>query len=171
MINIGNIVGVISFDHKLLNVYSNLDEPIFRASDVASMIDYSDGNTWKMLEMCEHDEKLNLPMVVAGQRRSVSFVTERGLYNILSQSRKPIARKWRRVIHDELIKLRKSRGKDIVEQFEDWDHELDTLYYDEETDMIMQSVTVQGGDVDQIPYEGVLDDAVINMLKNSARSN
>lgn len=68
MERVTNIVGTLSFDKKQLNVYSSLDEPIFRASDVAAMIDYSDGNTWKMLEMCEEDEKLNLPMVVAGQR-------------------------------------------------------------------------------------------------------
>lgn len=147
-----NIVGTISFDKKQLPVYASLDNPIFRATDIASMIGYSEGNAWKMLEMCEHDEKLNLPMVVAGQRRQISFVTENGLYNILSQSRKPIARKWRRVIHDELIRLRKSRGKNVVEQFDDWDHELDTIYFDEETGMMMQSITVQGGDVMQIPY-------------------
>ena len=152
MINDVNVVGTISFDKKLLNVYSSLDEPIFKAMDVAEMIGYSDGNTWKMLEMCEQDEKLNLPMVVAGQKRTVSFVTENGLYNILSQSRKPIARKWRRIIHDELIELRKSRGKDVVEQFEDWDHELDSLYIDEETGILMQSITVEGGDVIQVPY-------------------
>lgn len=42
--------------------------------------------------MCEEDEKLKLPLVVAGQRRSVNFVTENGLYNILAQSRMEIAR-------------------------------------------------------------------------------
>lgn len=151
---IGNVVGTIEFDNRLLNVYSSLDEPLFRSSDVAHMIDYSEGNTWKLLEMCEEDEKLNLPMVVAGQRRSISFVTETGLYNILSQSRKPIARKWRRVIHNELIRIRKERGMDIVEQFEYWDHMAETLYYDENTGLIMQSVTVAGGDVDQVPYDG-----------------
>lgn len=149
-----NVVGTIIFDNKTLDVYSSLDTPIFKAIDIAKMIDYSDGNTWKMLEMCEEDEKLNLPIVVAGQRRSVSFVTETGLYNILSQSRKPIARKWRRVIHDELVRLRKSRDLDIVEQFDEWDHELDTLFIDPETGVLMQSVTVQGGDVIQVPYEG-----------------
>lgn len=87
-----NTVGVITFGSNKLDVYNSLDEPLFKAADVAGMIDYSSGNTWKMLEMCEEDEKLNLPMVVAGQRRSVSFVTETGLYNVLSQSRKPIAR-------------------------------------------------------------------------------
>jgi prophage antirepressor-like protein len=146
------VVGTIKFDNRLLSVYASLDEPLFRASDVASMIDYSDGNTWKMLEMCEVDEKLNLPMVVAGQKRQVSFVTETGLYNILSQSRKPIARKWRRVIHMELIRMRRAKEMNITEQFDEWDNLLDDLYWDEETGILMRSVTVQGGDVEQIPY-------------------
>lgn len=151
----GNLktVGTIKFDNKLLDVYQSLDDPIFKASDVAKMIEYSEGNSWKMREMCEEDEMLKLPMVVAGQRRSVMFITENGLYNVLSQSRKPIARKWRRIIHDEIIRMRKSHNRDILMQFEKWDHELDTLYIDEETGILMQSVTVQGGDVEQVPYE------------------
>ena len=148
-----NVVGTIKFDNKELNVYSSVNKPLFRASDVANMIGYSSGNTWKMLEMCEQDEKLNLPLVVAGQHRNTSFVNENGLYNILSQSRKPIARKWRRVIHDEIIKLRKARGLDILQKFDEWDHALDDLYFDEETGILMRSVTVQGGDVEQVPYE------------------
>lgn len=148
------IVGNVKFDNILLDVYSSLDNPLFRASDIANIIEYSPGNTWKMLELCEHDEKMTLPVMISGQRRIVNFVTERGLYNILEQSRKPIARKWRRVINDELITLRKSRGKNIIEQFEDWDHALDDIYFDEETGMLMQSVTVAGGDVIQTPFEG-----------------
>lgn len=148
-----DVVGTIKFGNKVLDVYASLDNPLFRASDVADMIDYSEGNIWGMLRMCEEDEKLNLPLVVAGQRRSVSFLTETGLYNVLSQSRKPIARGWRRIIHNELIELRHSRGKDIVEQFDDWNHELDGIYFDEKTGLMMQSVTVQGGDVMQVPYK------------------
>lgn len=155
MEQITNVVGTISFDNKLLKVYLSLDKPIFKATDVADMIEYSEGNAWKMLEMCEHDEKLNLPMVVAGQRRSVSFVTETGLYNILSQSRKPIARKWRRVVHDELIRLRRERNRNIVQQFEEWDHALDNIYWDDEKGMLMQSITIQGGDVIQVPYRDI----------------
>ena len=37
---------------------------------------------------------------------------------------------------------------------EDIDHILDTLFYDEETGILMRSITVQGGDVDQVPFEG-----------------
>lgn len=147
------VVGAIEFDGKRLNVYSSLDEPIFRAKDIAEMIGYSEGNVWKMVKMCEADEKLNLPMVVAGQSRQVAFVTELGLYNILAQSRKLIARKWRRVVHTQLVAMRKEKGMTVSDQFDEWDDLLDTIYFDEETGMLMQSVTVQGGDVEQIPYE------------------
>ena len=152
MMNNLNVVGTITFDNRLLNVYQSLEDPIFRATDIANMIDYSEGNSWKMLQMCEEDEKLNLPMVVAGQTRQVAFVTEIGLYNILSQSRKLIARKWRRVVHTELVRMRKEKNMTIVDQFDEWDDLLDTVYWDEELGMLMQSVTIQGGDVEQIPY-------------------
>lgn len=152
MAQLEKAVGTIKFDNHLLDVYQSLDQPLFRASDVANMIGYSGGNNSKMTEMCEQDEKLLLPLVIAGQRRQVLFVTENGLYNILSQSRKPIARKWRRIIHDELIRMRKARNLDILEQFAEWDHYLDDIYFDEETGMMMQSVTLPGGDVDQIPW-------------------
>ena len=49
--------------------------------------------------------------------------------------------------------MRRSRGLDIIAQFDEWDHVLDTLYFDEETGILMQSVTVQGGDVEQVIYE------------------
>lgn len=115
------IAGSISFGGKRLNVYGDLDAPLFKAKDISHAIGYSSGNEWRMLEMCEEDEKLKLPLVVAGQRRSVNFVTENGLYNILAQSRMEIARSGRRVVHDELINMRKEKGRNIAEQFEEWD--------------------------------------------------
>ncbi len=151
-----NVVGHINLDDKKLDVYSSLDEPIFKASDVADMIDYRDGNIRKMLKMCEEDEKLQLLMLVRPDQKrmiAVDFVTETGLYNILAQSRNPIARKWRRVINNKIIDFRKSRNMDIIEQFDEWDHELDDIYIDPETGIMMQSVTVEGGDVIQVPYE------------------
>jgi len=148
-----NIVGTIRLGTNVIDVYSSLGEPLFKASDLGDLIEYSRNNTWKLLELCEEDEKFTLPIVVAGQSRTVSFVTEHGLYNILSQSRKPVARAWRKVIHDELINLRRSRGKDIVEQVKDWNDEMDSVYFDDETGIMMRSVTVQGGDVIQVPCD------------------
>lgn len=156
MSEIVKVVGAIKLGGQELDVYSSLDEPVFKAADIAMMLDYSAGNVWNLLGMCEEDEKLTLTLIVSGQRRQVSFVTERGLYNILEQSRKPLARKWRRVINDELITLRKARNLNILERFDEWDHALDNLYFDEETGMIMESVTVAGGDVEQVPWIGEL---------------
>lgn len=147
--------GQIEFGGHVLHVYNSLDEPLFQAVEVAKLIDFSIGNTAHMLRQVEQDEKI----LVNTRNNSTSnrgnpnmwFVTELGLYNVLSQSRKPIARGWRRVVHQELIELRRSRQKNIAEQFEDWNDALDSIYFDEETGILMQSVTMPGGDVDQIP--------------------
>ena len=147
------IVGSIQFKNRALPVYGDLDEPLFKATDVADLLEYGSNNVWNLTSICEEDERIVLPAVVGGQHRKVTFITETGLYNVLAQSRKPIARAWRRVVHEELIALRRSRGKNVSEQFEDWDHQADTIYFDEETGMLMRSVTVPGGDVEQVPYK------------------
>lgn len=147
------IVGNIRFKNCTLPVYGDLDAPIFKAADVAELVEYGSNNVWNLARLCEEDERLTLPVLVAGQRRQTTFITETGLYNVLAQSRKPLARAWRRVIAEELIALRRSRGKNISEQFDDWDRWADAIYFDEETGMRMRSVTVPGGDVEQVPYE------------------
>lgn len=147
------IVGSIQFKNRTLPVYGNLDEPLFKATDVADLLEYGSNNVWNLTSICEEDERIVLPTAVGGQRRKVTFITETGLYNVLAQSRKPIARAWRRVVHEELIALRRSRGRNVSEQFEDWNHQADTIYFDEETGMLMCSVTVPGGDAEQVPYK------------------
>lgn len=88
-------------------------------------------------------------------------VNEFGIYEALFTSRRLEARKFRRWSASVMKKLRKSVGlegyevmrmtdSDIQDEI-DWI--LDSLYFDEETGKLMQSVTVQGGDVEQIPFE------------------
>ena len=132
------IVGEIKFKTCTLPVYRDLDEPLFKAGDVAELMDYGPNNIWNLTNLCEEDERLVLSSEVAGQHRRVTFLTESGLYSVLAE---------------ELIALRRSRGKNISEQFEDWDHMADTIYFDEVTGRLMRSVTVPGGDVEQVPYE------------------
>lgn len=89
-------------------------------------------------------------------------VNEIGIYEALYASRRLEARKFRRWSASVMQKLRKCVGLEGYEVMrmtdpevqEDIDHILDTLYYDEETGILMQSVTVAGGDVEQIPFEG-----------------
>lgn len=89
-------------------------------------------------------------------------VNENGIYEALFASRRLEARKFRTWTGNILQKLRRNVG---LEQYEvmrmtepeiqdEIDDILDTLFYDEKTGKLMQSVTVQGGDVEQVPFEG-----------------
>ncbi len=127
-----NIVGTIKFGNRMLDVYQSLEVPLFKASDVADLIDYSIGNTWAMLKVCEEDEKITLPVIVKGQSYNVSFLTESGLYNVLSHSDEQIARYWRRLVYNELIEFHQFNKKNIVEQFNYWNRKIDDISFDED---------------------------------------
>lgn len=150
-------IGTIEFNEQVLDVYGSMDRPCFRASDVAKIVDYSKENISEMLKLVEEDEKFRSIVTTLDETnmhtKHSRFVTELGLYNILSQSRKPSARLWRRIVHQQLIDARRAKDLNIEQQFDEWDDLLDTLYIDPETGVLMQSVTVEGGDVEQIPYE------------------
>lgn len=89
-------------------------------------------------------------------------VNEIGIYEALYASRRLEARKFRRWSASVMQKLRSKVGLQQYEVMKMTDPEiqdnidniLDTLFWDEETGRLMQSVTVQGGDVEQIPFEG-----------------
>lgn len=89
-------------------------------------------------------------------------VNELGIYEALFASRKLEARKFRMWAGTVMQKLRSSVGLQQYEVMrmtepsiqEQIDWVLDSLYWDEERKCVMQSVTVQGGDVEQIPFEG-----------------
>ena len=146
------VVGQIQFDGNNLDVYDSLDDPYFLAQDISKLIDYSIGKTGQMLEALEKDEYLSDIQYRSGQNRTVYMVTELGLYNILSQSRKPIARKWRRVVHSNLILLRKQNKLTIDGQFEEWGMLAEDLFIDPETGILMEIRTVRGGDVEVTEY-------------------
>lgn len=89
-------------------------------------------------------------------------VNEAGIYQALFASRKLEARKFQMWTFDVLKKLRKNVGLEGYEVMrmtepdiqEEIDWILDSLYWDEERGCVMQSITVTGGDTDQIPFEG-----------------
>lgn len=98
---------------------------------------------------------------VDSQTYHMLAVNEIGIYEALYASRRLEARKFRRWSAGIMKKLRKTVGlegyqvmrmtePDIQMQIDDI---LDTLYWDEERKCVMRSVTIQGGDVDQVPFE------------------
>lgn len=94
---------------KEFRIYGTIEEPLFMAKDVAELIDYTKTNKGAynvsmMLDSVDDDEKLISETLVSGQNRKVWFVREYGLYEVLMQSQKPIAKKFKkevkRILHD-----------------------------------------------------------------------
>lgn len=98
-------------------VYGTYDEPLFLAKDIAEMIDYakrSDGSyqVGQMLKTVDEEEKLPLKVLRAGQSREMWFLTETGMYEVLFQSTKPIAKEFKKQVKKLLHDLRV--GKSVI---------------------------------------------------------
>lgn len=97
----------------------------------------------------------------ARKTQDMIAVNEIGIYEALFASRRLEARKFRRWSAGVMQKLRRRVGLEGYEVMkitdpdiqENIDNILDTLFWDEESGRLMQSVTVQGGDVEQRPFE------------------
>ena len=111
-----NILETIIVQGHELTIYGTKEAPLFLAVDISKMIDYSVGKTGQMLDCVDPDEKLTTTIYRSGQRREMWFLTEYGLYEVLMQSRKPVARRFKssvkRILKD--IRLRDEGS------FEDW---------------------------------------------------
>lgn len=96
----------------------------------------------------------------ARKSQQMIVINEEGIYETLFASRKLEARKFRRWTFKTLKRLRSDVGLKGYEVLKMTDSEvqdeidfiLDTLYWDPEKKCVMQSVTVQGGDVEQRFY-------------------
>ena len=101
---------------KEIDVYGSAENPLFRAKDVAEWIEHSDVST--LLRVVDEEEKLTQTLFVSGQDRDVWFLTEDGLYEVLMQSRKPIAKQFKKGIKEILKSIRKTGTYSVQKQFE-----------------------------------------------------
>ena len=89
------------------NMYGTIDKPIFLAQDIAEMIEYSLDKVDQMLTNVDDDEKLTDTIYRSGQKREMWFLTENGLYELLMQSRKPLAKAFKAEIKKLLHQMRR----------------------------------------------------------------
>lgn len=97
---------------KEITVYGTVENPLFLAKDVAEWIDYaktSKGafNVAMMLQTIDEGEKLVSKILISGQNRQMWFLTEDGLYEVLMQSTKPIAKQCKKGVKEILKSVRK----------------------------------------------------------------
>lgn len=86
-------------------IYGTIENPLFLAKDVASWIEHTDLS--RMVNLVDDDEKLKRTLYVSGQNREMWFLTEDGFYEVLMQSRKPIAKQFKKEVKKILKDIRK----------------------------------------------------------------
>lgn len=85
-------------------IYGTIEEPLFLAKDVAEFIEHSDVS--KMMKSVDEDEKVKNIVRTLGGNQEMWFLTENGLYEVLMQSRKPIAKQFKKQVKEILKSLR-----------------------------------------------------------------
>lgn len=94
---------------KHFRIFGTIDNPLFLAKDVAEWIEHS--NQRMMLQSIDDDEKVKVNNVYSENRTGGNgtwFLTEDGLYEVLMQSRKPIAKSFKKKVKEILKSIRKN---------------------------------------------------------------
>ena len=92
-------------------IYGTVENPLFLAKDVAEMIEHSKADV--MISVVDDNEKVKVNNVYVDGRtggNGVWFLTEDGLYEVLMQSRKPIAKEFKKGVKTILKEIRKNGG-------------------------------------------------------------
>ena len=89
-------------------MYGTADEPLFKAKDVAEWIEHS--NPSKMVSDAELDDSEVTMVTLSTLTNSYSAImlTEDGLYEVLMQSRKPIAKQFKKGVKEILKSIRRT---------------------------------------------------------------
>lgn len=100
--------------HKF-TVYGTAENPLFLAKEVAECIDYaktSQGyyDVSRMVGTVDEEEKHLRTIFVDGRNYEMWLLTEDGLYEVLFQSRKPIAKEFKKGVKEILKTIRKTGG-------------------------------------------------------------
>lgn len=110
-----SIISKSNFLGKEIDVYGTAEEPLFKAKDVAEWLELS--NVSDMVSRVDEDEvtKLNL----GGLEGDTWFLSEDGLYEVLMQSRKPIAKQFKKGVKEILKTIRKTGEYSVAKTMAD----------------------------------------------------
>lgn len=100
---------------KEFKVYGTIENPLFLAKDVAKWIEHNKPS--EMIANVDEDEKLKIKINhgdniarVLQANTEYWFLTEDGLYEVLMQSRKPIAKAFKKEVKKILKQIRQTGG-------------------------------------------------------------
>lgn len=99
-----NIIGTTTINGFLFEIYGTVENPLFLAKDIATVLEHSHVPT--MMQSVDDEEKLMCTILTSGQRREMNCVTEGGFYELMMLSRKPIAKSFKKEVKKVLHELR-----------------------------------------------------------------
>jgi anti-repressor protein len=91
---------------KQFVIYGDMEQPLFLAKDVAEWIDYDLSSVNKLVNQVDDDEKVRKNVPTPGGNQEMWLLTEDGLYEVLMQSRKPIAKQFKKKVKEILKDIR-----------------------------------------------------------------
>lgn len=106
------VISKSTFLGREIDVYGTAYEPLFKAKDVAEWIELSNVSDMVNRIDCEEVTKFNL----GGLQGETWFLTEDGLYEVLMQSRKPIAKQFKKGVKTILRQIRKTGQYNAFQQ-------------------------------------------------------
>ncbi len=108
-----NVVKETEIFGKRIQMYGSIENPLFKAADVANWIDYAKNpngsrQTSKMVKTVDKDEKKVVKLLPPDEVQSRDYIvlTEDGLYEVCMQSCKPIAKQMKKEIKKYLKSIR-----------------------------------------------------------------
>ena len=114
---------------KHFRVYGDIENPLFLAKDVAEWIEHS--NPRMMLQKIDEDEKVVNNVYTLGGNQEAWFLNEDGLYEVLMQSRKPIAKQFKKEVKKILKQIRLTGGVVIEDREEEFINNYFTSFSDD----------------------------------------
>ena len=91
-------------------VYGTAENPLFLAKEVAECIEYDLSSVNKLVNLVDDDEKVRNILPTLGGNQEVWMLTEDGLYEVLMQSRKPIAKQFKKGVKQIFHEVRTTGG-------------------------------------------------------------
>ena len=100
--------------HTEIVIKGTVNEPLFRASDVGTVLDMSAIRS--VIRDFDETEKVVHTTHTLGGSQQVTFLTEKGLYKVLFKSRKPIAEKFQNWLCEVIKEIRLNGVYDLQKQ-------------------------------------------------------
>ena len=111
--------------HTEIVIKGTVNEPLFRASDVGTVLDMSAIRS--VIRDFDETEKVVHTTHTLGGSQQVTFLTEKGLYKVLFKSRKPIAEKFQNWVCEIIKEIRLNGVYDLQKQLQQKTNEIKSI--------------------------------------------